>query len=318
MKKNILLLETVAKAAMDILENAGDVNVHEAFGIQSIDQIIAKNQIDAIITRGKGQVNAQLMDACPQLKIVARCGVGLDNIEVNEATKRGIKVVNAPNSNAATMAEHTISLMLMLQRNLFAAIQATKAGNWKWRNEYEGDEINGKTLGILGLGNIGKKVAKIAKAMGMNVIYWSAKKEEVNYSYAEFDVLLKESDIISIHLPLTKGTENLIDAKALSKMKNTALLINTARGKVIDQDALLEAIENNRIGGFAADVLSLEPPEPNDKLLSHPRSLITAHVGSLTATTYTQMCVMTVDNTLAILRGEKPSDNCIFNRKELQ
>jgi len=317
MPKTIILLETVADEAMQLLKSTSDMNIITGFDKAALQESIANNKIDAIITRGKGQVRDTLLNQLPHLKVISRCGVGLDNIDVAEATKRGIKVVNAPNSNANTIAEHTISLLLLLQRNLYSAITMVKEGRWIERGTYAGDEIHGKTLGILGLGNIGKKVARIADAMGMNVIYWSAQKEDVPYPFEDLDTVLRTSDCISLHVPLTTETEHLINAEALEKMKPTALLINTARGKIIDQEALSKALKHKNIGGFAADVLATEPPGINEPLLQYPNTLITAHVGSLTATTYTQMCVMTVENTLKILRGEKPASNCIFNRKEL-
>jgi len=225
--------------------------------------------------------------------------------------------VNAPNSNADTIAEHTIALLLMLQRNLYNAVTMVKENRWQDRGSYVGDETHGKTLGIIGMGNIGKKVAKIASALGMKVIYWSSKKEDVPYTFVDLDTLLKTSDSISLHLPLTSKTENLIDKAAFSKMKTNALLINTARGGIIDQKELFQGLENKKIAGFAADVLVEEPPAKNDPLLQLKNVLITAHLGSLTKTTYTKMCTMTVKNTLAILRNEAPMENCVFNKKEL-
>lgn len=317
MSYTILLLETIADEAMQILEAAKDITIVTGFDETTFKKAIKMHQVDAIITRGKGQVRTALMDQLPDLKIIARCGVGLDNIDVTEATKRGIKVVNAPNSNANTIAEHTISLLLIVQRNLYGAITMVKKGQWEDRSSYTGDEIHGKTLGILGMGNIGKKVARIADAMGMRVIYWSAQKEDVPYPFASFETVLKTADCISLHLPLTLQTKHLIDRKALSLMKPSALLINTARGEIIDQKALEVALKNRKLGGFAADVLATEPPDINDTIVKHPNTFITPHVGSLTRTTYTKMCTMTAANTLAILRGEAPMENCIFNMAAL-
>ena len=192
-----------------------------------------------------------------------------------------------------------------------------KENRWSDRGSYIGDESHSKTLGIIGMGNIGRKVAKIATALGMNVVYWSSKKEDVPYPFVGFDQLLKTSDSISLHLPLNPKTENLIDTSAFSKMKPSTLLINTARGGIINQKELFNALQNAKIAGFAADVLAQEPPDKNDSLLQLDNVLITAHLGSLTKTTYTKMCTMTVENTLAILRNEQPMANCIFNRNEL-
>jgi D-3-phosphoglycerate dehydrogenase / 2-oxoglutarate reductase len=311
--QNVLLLETIADEALELLKQADNIQIFSAYGDMPLEKILAENAIHAVITRGKGQVNKALMEACPQLQVAARCGVGLDNVNVKEATLRKIKVVNAPGSNASTIAEHTLSLMLMLQRNLYQSINEVKSGNWEARSHFQGDELRGKTLGILGLGNIGKKVAKLADAFGMKVIYWNRSKAKNKYKFVSFEDILRKSDIISIHLPYVPETHHLIDEKAFSLMKSTVLLINTARGTIIDQDVLYKNLENKTIAGFGADVLSAEPPAPNDPLLTHPKALITAHVGSLTATTYTKMCVSTVYNVLAILSDKEPDVESIFN-----
>ncbi|MFD2523474.1 2-hydroxyacid dehydrogenase [Emticicia soli] len=320
MKKNVLLLETVADEAMDLLNNAasaGEIEIFTAYGDKPLTDILQENTIHGVITRGKGQGNAQLMDACPDLQVIARCGVGLDNVDVKEASARKIMVVNAPGSNSSTIAEHAITLMLMLQRNLYESARQVKAGNWEWRNQFVGDELHGKTLGVLGMGNIGKRVAKLGDAFSMNVVYWDKFPVQSEYQALPLEELLKVSDIITLHLPLFEDTKNLIGEKELSLMKPSAILVNTARGALVDQKALIEALNNNVIGGFGADVLVVEPPAQDEPLLSHPKTIITAHVGSLTATTYKNMCVSTVKNVLAILSGNAPQPESVFNRRDL-
>lgn len=318
MSQRILLLETLAEEAMELLNTSEDVEIVFALDEISLNEALEKPDFQAIITRGKGQVRSQLMDQILGLQVIARAGVGLDNIDIDEASQRNIKVVNAPKSNANTIAEHTISLMLNLQRNLFNAFNMVKEGRWKERGNYVGDELHGKTLGVLGMGNIGKKVARIAEALGMEVCYWSAYREPVSYAMLTFDEVLKKSDVITIHLPLTSDTENLISQEAFDQMKEGAILINTARGKIIDQESLINALNSGKLGGFGADVLADEPPKADEPLVTHPNTLITAHVGSLTKTTYTKMCTMTVENTLAILQGKDPMENCIFNQQSLK
>ena len=318
--KNVLLLETVADEAMAILTQAateGKIAIFTAFGEEPLDSILANHTIHGVITRGKGQGNRQLMEACPELQVIARCGVGLDNVDVKEATARKILVVNAPGSNSATIAEHTITLMLMLQRNLYESARQVKAGNWEWRNRFEGDELNGKTLGILGMGNIGKRVAKLADAFEMKVVYWDKFNTQSEFTSLSLEEVLKTADIITLHLPLFEDTKNLIGEKELAMMQSHAILINTARGALVDQKALIKALDEKTIAGFGADVLVVEPPEANEPLLAHPNTVITAHVGSLTATTYKNMCVSTVNNVLAILTDKAPQPTSIFNRKEL-
>lgn len=315
----ILLLETVADDALDILKQATDVTLLAAYEPGFDLASVGSHPVAAIVTRGKGQVNKALIDACPRLVVAGRCGVGLDNVDVGYASSRGVKIVNAPGSNAQTIAEHTMSLMMALQRNLYRSIAEVKAGNWAWRNQFEGDEIYGKTLGILGLGNIGKRVAAMATAFGMDVTYWDqAPVKGVPYAFRPLDEVISKADVLTLHVPLLPSTKGLIGAATLKKMKKNALLINTARGPIIDQAALYEALKAGTIAGFAADVLTDEPPAPGDPLLTLPNVLVTAHVGSLTARTYTKMCVDTVNNILAILRGQQPMEGCIFNERELK
>lgn len=315
MKKNVLLLESIATEADILLKNKTDV--YEAFHGLNPLEIANKTTIHAVVTRGKGQVNYELINACPQLEVIARCGVGLDNVDIDEATKRNIKVINAPGSNSSTIAEHTITLILMCVRNVWNSVERVKTGDWNWRNQYNGDEIRGKTLGILGLGNIGKRVAKLAEVFGMKVIYWDKVQTASAYNFYPIDEVLKMADVVTIHVPLLKETENLIGEKKINLMKPQAYLINTARGPIIDEKALLKALDNSKIAGFASDVLAVEPPEADHPLIKHPKTLITPHTGSLTATTYRNMCVITVENVIAILNGSQPDMQSVFNRDEL-
>ena len=312
---HVLLLETIENESFELLKNEKDIQLHLAWEGMPAADILEK--IDAVITRGIGQVNRALYDACPNMKVAARCGVGLDNVDVAEASKRGIKVINAPGSNASTVAEHTISLMLTIQRNLFEALSAVKNGQWASRSSFKSDELNGKTLGILGLGNIGLKVANIAAAFGMKVIYWSPSKKEVPYLLVDKETLFRSADIISLHLPLNEETKDIVDEEVFNKMKQGAILINTARGALVNRDALLSAFDTGKLAGYGADVPFSPPPTADDALISHPKSFITAHVSSLTATTYKNMCLSTVKNVLAVLHGQTPDPQCIFNATSL-
>ena len=312
---HVLLLETIENESFELLKNEKDIQLHLAWeGMPAADIL---EGIDAVITRGIGQVNRALYDACPNMKVAARCGVGLDNVDVAEASKRGIKVINAPGSNASTVAEHTISLMLTIERNLFEALSAVKNGLWASRSSFKSDELNGKTLGILGLGNIGLKVANIAAAFGMKVIYWSPSNKEVPYFLVDKETLFRSADIISLHLPLNEETKDIVDEDVFNKMKQGAILINTARGALVNRAALLSALDTGKLAGYGADVPFSPPPTADDALISHPKSFITAHVSSLTATTYKNMCLSTVKNVLAVLHGQTPDSYCIFNATSL-
>ncbi|NSL87168.1 phosphoglycerate dehydrogenase [Chitinophaga sp. Mgbs1] len=316
MRKNVLLLETVAEEALTVLQN--NVNIFTGYDEASVTAALNNENIHAVITRGKGLINRPLMDACPHLEVVARCGVGLDNVDVAEATARKIMVINAPGSNAATMAEHTLSLMLMLMRNMYGSVFQVKQGNWNWRNQYAGDELNGKTLGVLGMGNIGKRVARLGEAFGMNVLYWSKSVQDLPYKYMDLEDVLRFSDVVSLHLPLNNETDNIMGEKQLGIMKTGSLLINTARGALIDHAALLQALNAGTIAGFAADVLPDEPPLQSMDIVRHPRSIITPHSASLTAATYRQICLLTINNVVAVLTGKTPEPGSVYNREALQ
>lgn len=315
MRKNVLLLETIADEALAVLQE--HVNVFTGYNEADLKEVLDREDIHAIITRGKGLINQPLMAACPQLQVAARCGVGLDNVDVAAATARKVMVINAPGSNAATIAEHTLALMLMLMRNMYEAIAQVKQDNWAWRNQYAGDELHGKTLGILGMGNIGKRVARLGEAFGMEVLYWSRSAADTPYPYLAMEEVLRRSDVVSLHLPFNPETDRLIGAAQLASLKTGALLINTARGALVDHIALLQALNEKKIAGYAADVLPDEPPVQSRELVHHPQVIVTPHSGSLTAATYRQICLLTVSNVVAALTGNNPDPNSIFNRHAL-
>lgn len=312
---HILLLETIEEESFEMLSQDLNIQLYRAW--EGMPSAADMKKMDAVITRGIGQVNQALYDACPNLKIAARCGVGLDNVDVKEATKRGIKVINAPGSNASTVAEHTISLILTIQRNLFEALSEVKKGHWASRSSFKSDELSGKTMGILGLGNIGLKVANIASAFGMNVIYWSPSEKKVPYNLVDKETLFQTADIISLHLPLNEETKGIINKEVFNLLRTGAILINTARGPLVEREALLQALDAGKLTGYGADVPFSPPPTADDALISHPKSFITAHVSSLTATTYKNMCLSTVKNVLAVLHGQTPDPQCIFNATSL-
>lgn len=315
MRKNVLLLETVADEAFAVLlEN---VNVFTGYDEASLREVLNKEEIHAIITRGKGLINKPLIDACPHLQVVARCGVGLDNVDVATATARKVMVINAPGSNAATIAEHTLGLMLMLMRNMYESVARVKQNNWSWRNQYAGDELNGKTLGVLGMGNIGKRVARLGEAFGMEVLYWSKSIQDLPYKYMAMEEVLQQSNVVSLHLPFNSETDKIIGEQQLRLMKPGSILINTARGALVDHPALLQALNAGIISGYAADVLPDEPPVESIGIVQHPRAIVTPHSGSLTSATYRQICLLTISNVVAVLTGKQPDPNSIYNRNAL-
>lgn len=306
----ILLLESLHPEAEALLAAAGTL-VH-AKDPNAPDCDFAS--VRAILTRGRGRIPDALLARCPQLRVVARAGVGLDNLDTAAAARRGIPVVFAPGGNALTVAEHTLALILDLVRGITRAANQVAAGRWEDRAFYRGNEIRGLTLGVLGFGAIGQRVAKLADAFGMRVLVLAHGDRAVPapYAKAELRVLLGAADVVTLHLPLTPTTKGLLGADELAAMKPGACLVNTARGALIDGKALRSALAAGTLGGFAADVLEQEPPAADDPLLRSERVLLTPHNASLTATTYRAMCVDTARNVVAILRGQAPEPRHIL------
>ncbi|MFM2393152.1 MAG: hypothetical protein RLZZ546_1134 [Bacteroidota bacterium] len=306
--KKILFLENIHERTFTWLKN------HNEIEVVFINEILEQEfeEIDGIVTRGIGIVNEELLAKCPQLSVVVRCGVGLDNIATETCKSKNIKVIYAPGSNAQTTAEHTLALMLNLQRNIFKAISDVKNGNWHFRNQHTSDELYGKTLGILGLGNIGYRVAKMAEAFGMHVVYWSKNPKENEFKFLPFDDLLKISDVLSIHLPLNNQTQNLFNKSAFVKCKKGVLIVNTARANIFQKEELIQALDNGTVGGYAADVPMSPMPKSGDPLNEHNKTLITPHVSSLTEATYYKMCQFTIENLVKVLCNETPDPNSIL------
>lgn len=308
----ILLLETLHPDAHVLLAGYDQVVLAETPEAQ--EEASAAGSVQAILTRGKGRITAALMDRCAGLRAVARCGVGLDNVDTAAAGERGIPVIYAPGSTTQAVAEHTLMLMLALSRGLRPLANQVHAGNWAVRNGYESFELCGRTLGIVGAGAIGSRVAEIARAIGMQVVYWSRSSQIEGCQRLELAALLREADVVSLHVALVPATRGLIGERELALMQPHALLINTTRGAVVDQAALARALDEQRLGGFASDVLVQEPPDPADPLLHNDRVLITPHTAALTDRTYREICVRTARNVLAVLRGEQPETKAVYQQ----
>ncbi len=306
----ILLLESLHPEAEALLAGAGEIVRAKDPNAPDCDF----GAVRAILTRGRGRIPDALLARCPALRVVARAGVGLDNLDTAAAARRGIPVVFAPGGNSLTVAEHTLALVLDLVRGITRSANQAAAGRWEDRGSYAGNEIRGLVLGVLGFGAIGQRVAKLADAFGMRVVVLAHRDRSVPapYEAASLPDVLRVADVVTLHLPLTPATKGLLGANELAAMKAGAFLVNTARGALIDGVALRAALAAGRLGGFAADVLEQEPPAPNDPLLRDGRVLLTPHVASLTALTYRAMCVDTARNVAAILRGESPDARSLF------
>jgi D-3-phosphoglycerate dehydrogenase len=242
-------------------------------------------EYDAFIVRSRTKIDRAVLDKATRLKLVARPGTGLDNIDVDYAKSKGVKVVNSPESLVEAVAEQVVLLMLALSRKLVVADVGTKAGRWE-KNALMGKELKGKVLGIIGLGRIGKRIAEVSKTLGMSVLFYdviSIPPEVVAPLGAKvvgLDELFGSSDYITLHVPMTPDTAHMINAQRLGQMKKTAFLINTSRGGVIDEAALSAALQNGVIAGAALDVFEKEPP--SGPILAAPNTILTPHIGGQT------------------------------------
>jgi D-3-phosphoglycerate dehydrogenase len=275
-----------------------------------VDEAIKRqllSEANIYITGNYEPIRAEDMDEAPSLKLIQRFGSGYDNVDVQAATQRGIYVANAP-LNSDSVADLTMGLMLALLRHIPRADAAVRRGIWRL---WIGHELAGKKLGVLGLGTIGKKVAQRAKAFEMTVLAYDPCPD---YSFAQsYDVilmsreeLLKTADIVSLHLPLTPETRFSFGEAELKMMKRSAYLINTARGGIVDQQALIRALHEGWISGAALDVFSVEPPNIDDDLLKMENVVLTSHIGGATFEALDRMVKVTIENCLRILRGEPP------------
>jgi D-3-phosphoglycerate dehydrogenase len=251
-----------------------------------------------------------VMDAAPDLRVIAKHGAGVDSVDLAAATSRGIEVMIAGDANAPAVAEHTIGLILALGKDIATLGARTAAGHWD-RDTYAGREIAGRVLGLVGFGRIARRVAVTAAALGMKVIALPHHPGTVDPALAQeaasLGALLAQADIVSLHVPLTPATTGMIDAAALAAMKPGALLINTARGALVDEAALLAALASGHLGGAGLDTLAQEPPQPGHPLLSAPRVIVTPHIAASTGASLTRMGVVAARNIAAVLTG-RPLD----------
>lgn len=311
-RPRVLLLEEIHPQALDVLRADAVLRPLPALDGPPTDALL--DGVEAIVTRGAGRVTRELIDRLPCLRVVARCGVGLDNIDLAALAERDVTVINAPGSTTATTAEHTMMLMLASRRHLVPTIDAVRGDDWAVRDRYGGDECSGKKLGIVGFGAIGARVATLATAFGMRVQYWNRSPRQVAYPGVSFDALLETSDVISLHVALTQDTRSMIGERELAAMSKRPTLINTARGALVDEDAVVAALDSGRLDGYAADCVWPQPPAAGSALIRHPRALITPHAAALTVSTYARTCMRTVRNLLACLAGEEIDEDCIVAR----
>jgi len=281
----VLVTEPLSESGLDLLRQDLEVDVRPDLATQGLPEAIGP--YDGLIIRSQTKVTDEVLDRATALKVIGRAGIGLDNVDVEAATRRGIMVVNAPESNIISAAEHTLALLLAQARNIPQAHAALKAGRWE-RERFQGVELHGKTLGVIGLGRVGTMVAHRALAFGLRVIAFDpyVSKERAKSLGVELspnlEALLVQADFITIHLPRTAETEGLIGERELSLMKEGARLVNTARGGIVDERALVNAVRDGKIAGAALDVFATEPVPPANPLLHFDEVVVTPHLGAST------------------------------------
>ncbi|MGF7184395.1 glyoxylate reductase [Desulfitispora alkaliphila] len=314
-KKRILVTRNIPEEAKKILNDFGDVAywTREDEPIPREELLKMSEGVDGLYTLLTDRVDEEVLSRSNNLKVVSNMAVGYDNIDVPACTERGVMVTNTPGVLTETTADLTFALMMAVARRIVEASEHLKQGKWKtWvPMELTGMDIHGATLGILGMGRIGEAVAKRAKGFGMNIIYNNRSRkpqveEMLGVSYVEFEQLLKQSDYVVILTPLTPETKDLIDERELSLMKETAILINVARGSIVNEEALYWALKEKKIWGAGLDVFAKEPVDTKHPLLTLDNFLGLPHIGSASIETRTKMAVIAAQNLVKALKGESP------------
>ncbi|MEP7271316.1 MAG: hydroxyacid dehydrogenase [Acidobacteriota bacterium] len=308
----ILLLESLHDEAVRILEAVGEVRTAERLDAESVAR--DARDASAILTRGRGRIERTALESGEPLKCVARCGAGTDNIDVAAATELGLPVIFSPEGTKFAVAEHALMLAMAVGRRLTLLDREVKAGNWEVRSRLPvGSELFGKVLGIVGLGKIGNRIGELGLAFGMDVCYWSANSRNDNFTNLELDELFRVSDIVSISVALTPETMGLVDERLIALMRPTAILINTSRGEIMDEDALVRALQEERIGGAGLDVMSGEPPRADHPLFRFDNVVITPHIATITDVAYRRMCVEVAGQVAKVLAGGRPDLEFVRN-----
>ncbi|RZN44713.1 hydroxyacid dehydrogenase [archaeon] len=299
---NVLVAADIADEAIARLEK--HFTVTKAFGLNEKELIERARDADVLVVRSKPMVTRKVIESAKHLKMVARAGVGLDNIDLEACNEHDIQVVNAPSALSESVAELVFAMLLSFERNIVRADNSLKEEKWI-KKELKGVELHKKTIGIIGFGRIGSHIATIAKGFGMTPIaydvHWDQEMaDELGVEFRELDALLSESDYVTLHVPLLPQTRGMIAAGELAKMKDSAIIINTSRGGIVDEKALYSALQEGMIRGACLDVFENEPPG-DDKLVKHPHVLATPHVGASTEEAQTKAGVIIADKVIEAL-----------------
>ncbi len=316
MRPRLLVSRHVYPAAIDLLEPQVQLEYHDSadgLGAEGLRSAIADKH--GLICQLTDPVDAGLMDAAPDLRVIANVAVGFDNIDVAAATERGIVVTNTPGVLTETTADFAFALLMAAARRVTEAERFLRAGRWRqWEIDMLcGHDIHGHTLGILGFGRIGRSMARRARGFDMRVRYHDAariepaEEQSLGVEYVDRETLFRESDFVSVHVPLTPETRHAVGARELGWMPAHAILVNTARGPVVDEEALVAALDDGAIAGAGLDVYELEPAV-HEGLLQQDRVVLAPHIASASIKTRTRMCTMAAENALAVLGGTRPAN----------
>lgn len=303
----VLVTDTLAESGLDILRAAKDVELDYRPGLKGEALLAAVAESDALITRSGTAVTPELVNAGPRLRIIGRAGVGLDNVDVDACTRRGILVINAPTANIMSATEHTMAMLLAFCRNIPEAHASVKRGEWT-RSKFMGIELDGKTLGVIGLGRIGSRVTARARGFNMRVLAYDpyiadSVFERFNAQRVTLDELLAQSDFITVHTPLTDETRRMIGAAEIAKMKDGVVVLNIARGGIYEETALAEALAGGKISGAALDVYEEEPPGKDHPLVTAKNVILSPHIGANTIEAQDRVAVQTAEMVVEALRG---------------
>jgi len=311
---SVYVTRLIPRAGLDLLRGCARVKVWEGELPPPRDVLVEElKTVDGALTLLTDSIDAELMDSAPRLRAVSNYAIGYDNIDVQAATERGIMVCHTPGVLTDTTADFAFTLMASVGRRVVEAVQYVRDGKWKTWGPMLclGHDLYGATLGLIGLGRIGGAVAKRATGFDMRLLYHDLNRQpilekELGLTYADLDTVLRESDFISLHTPLTNETHHMIGAEQFEKMKHTAVLVNTSRGQVVDQAALYDALASGKIAGAGLDVTDPEPIDPNDPLLDLENCVIVPHIASASVAARTLMATMAAENLVAALQGRMP------------
>jgi D-3-phosphoglycerate dehydrogenase len=319
--KKVLLSQPIHEVGMKLLKGKVEIIIAPDTSEETMRKLC--KDVHGIILRTTSRVSKEVITQAKILQIISRTGAGVDNVDVQAATKRGILICNLPGVNSLSVAEHTVAFILALAKRLPFMDKWTRKGNWSSRNRYEAIDLKGKVLGLIGVGKIGSQIARISqKAFGMQILGYDPfisrggeTKDGIQFC-SDIGQVLQEADFVSVHVAGTAQTRNLISWDLLSRMKESAYFINTSRGGVIDEGALIKALKEGRIAGAALDVFSEEPPFRNNPLLKMENVILSPHSASLTKECVAHLARGAAQAVLDLFSGRLPKN--IFNRKELE